>query len=73
MWLLLTQPTRRVRASSSGRSNQPVPSEKMREVALWHQVIKVTGRMTRPKKVASEFAAQRNLYYDLGGTQHPLH
>ena len=49
-----------------------VPSEKMREVAIYGtQVIKVTGSYDQTKKVASEFAAQRNLYYDLGARSIP--
>ena len=44
-----------------------VPAVKMREIALYgSQVIKITGSYDQCKKVASEFARQRNLYQDLG-------
>jgi threonine synthase len=44
-----------------------VPSEKMREVALYGaEVIKVTGTYDEAKKVASDFARRRNLYLDKG-------
>ena len=44
-----------------------VPSEKMREVALYGtQVIKVTGSYDQTKKVAADFASQRNIFHDLG-------
>jgi threonine synthase len=44
-----------------------VPSEKMREVALYGtQVIKITGSYDQTKQLAAEFASQRNIYLDLG-------
>ncbi len=44
-----------------------VPAAKMREVALYGtQVIKITGTYDQAKKLASEFARQRNIYYDTG-------
>ncbi|NPV75934.1 MAG: pyridoxal-phosphate dependent enzyme [Anaerolineae bacterium] len=44
-----------------------VPAAKMREVALYgSQVIKVTGSYDQAKKIAAEFARQRNLYLDQG-------
>ncbi len=44
-----------------------VPSEKMREVALYGtQVIKVTGSYDQTKQVAADFAAQRDIFHDLG-------
>jgi threonine synthase len=44
-----------------------VPAVKMREIALYgSQVVKVTGSYDQAKKIASEFARQRNLYQDLG-------
>lgn len=44
-----------------------VPAEKMREVALYGtQVIKVTGTYDLTKKVAADFAEQRNIFHDLG-------
>jgi threonine synthase len=44
-----------------------VPAVKMREIALYgSQVIKVTGSYDQAKRVASEFAAQRGLYQDMG-------
>jgi threonine synthase len=44
-----------------------VPSEKMREVALYGtQVVKVTASYDQTKQVAAEFARQRNLYYERG-------
>jgi threonine synthase len=47
--------------------NSAVPSDKMREVALYGtQVVKVTGTYDRAKELATEFARQRNLYYDKG-------
>jgi threonine synthase len=39
----------------------------MREIALYgSQVVKVTGSYDQAKKIAAEFARQRNLYQDLG-------
>lgn len=44
-----------------------VPPEKMREVALYGtQVVKVTASYDQVKKVAAEFARQRNLYMESG-------
>lgn len=44
-----------------------VPSEKMREVALYGtQVIKVTGTYDQAKRLAAEFAQQRGFYLDRG-------
>jgi threonine synthase len=44
-----------------------VPAEKMRELALYGaEVIKVTGTYDQAKKVAADFAARRNLYFDRG-------
>jgi len=44
-----------------------VPSEKMREVALYgSEVVKVTGTYDQTKKVAAEFAARRGLFVDRG-------
>lgn len=44
-----------------------VPSEKMREVALYgSQVIKVTATYDQTKKVAAEFAARKGLFLDRG-------
>jgi threonine synthase len=44
-----------------------VPEVKMREIALYgSQVIKVTGSYDQAKKIAAEFAQQRNLYLDMG-------
>lgn len=44
-----------------------VPASKMREVAIYGtQVIKVTGSYDQVKELASRFAHQRGLYYDLG-------
>ncbi len=44
-----------------------VPAEKMREVAIYGtQVIKVTGTYDQAKKVAAEFAKQRNLFLERG-------
>jgi threonine synthase len=49
-----------------------VPSEKMREVALYGtQVIKVTGSYDQTKKVASEFARKKNIFNDLGAKSIP--
>jgi len=44
-----------------------VPSEKMREVALYgSEVIKVTASYDQTKKVAAEFAARKGLFLDRG-------
>lgn len=44
-----------------------VPSEKMREVALYGtQVVKVTGSYDQAKQVAAEFAHQRGIFLDQG-------
>ncbi|MBN1303194.1 MAG: pyridoxal-phosphate dependent enzyme [Anaerolineales bacterium] len=44
-----------------------VPAVKMREIALYgSQVVKVTGSYDQVKKVAEEFANQRNIYLDRG-------
>jgi threonine synthase len=44
-----------------------VPSEKMREVALYgSEVIKVTSTYDETKKVAAEFAARKGLFIDRG-------
>jgi threonine synthase len=44
-----------------------VPAVKMREIALYgSQVVKVTGSYDQAKKIAAEFARQRNLYLDRG-------
>lgn len=44
-----------------------VPAVKMREIAIYgSQVVKVTGSYDQTKKIAAEFAAQRNLYQDMG-------
>ncbi len=44
-----------------------VPSEKMREVAIYGtQVVKVTGSYDQTKKVAAEYARQRGFYLDRG-------
>jgi threonine synthase len=44
-----------------------VPPEKMHEVAIYGtKVIKVTGTYDEAKKLAAEFAHQRNLYFDRG-------
>ena len=49
-----------------------VPSEKMREVAIYGaQVIKVTGTYDQTKRVAAEFAKQRGLYLDKGARSLP--
>lgn len=49
-----------------------VPSEKMREVAIYGaQVIKVTAPYDQVKKVAAEFARQRNLYMEAGARTIP--
>ena len=44
-----------------------VPAVKMHEIALYgSQVVKVTGTYDQTKKMASEFARQRNLTLDMG-------
>ena len=49
-----------------------VPSEKMREVALFGtRVIKITGTYDEAKKIAQQFAEQRAIYYDLGSRSIP--
>jgi len=49
-----------------------VPVEKMREVALYGtQVVKVTGSYDQTKKIASEFAQKRGVFYDLGARSIP--
>lgn len=49
-----------------------VPASKMREVAIYGtQVVKVTGSYDQTKKVASEFAQQRNFYQDTGARSIP--
>ena len=49
-----------------------VPSEKMREVALYgSQVVKVTASYDQTKLVAAEFARQRGLYIERGSRSIP--
>jgi len=49
-----------------------VPNEKLRELALYGaEVIKITGTYDQAKKVAVDFAARRNLYYDAGSESIP--
>ena len=49
-----------------------VPAEKMREIAIYGaQVIKVSGTYDETKRVAAEFARQRNLYLDKGARSLP--
>ena len=49
-----------------------VPPEKMREVAIYGaQVVKVTASYDQVKKVAAEFAQQRNLYLEAGARTIP--
>jgi threonine synthase len=49
-----------------------VPYEKMREVAIYGtQVIKITGSYDQTKKIAAEFAEQRNIFHDLGAKSIP--
>jgi len=44
-----------------------VPSEKMREVALYgSEVVKVTGTYDQTKRLALDFARRKNLHYDRG-------
>ncbi|MBN1565259.1 MAG: pyridoxal-phosphate dependent enzyme [Anaerolineae bacterium] len=49
-----------------------VPSEKLRELALYGaEVVKIAGTYDQAKKVASDFAARRNLYFDGGANGIP--
>ncbi len=49
-----------------------VPSEKLRELALYGaEVVKIAGTYDQAKKVAIDFAARRNLYYDPGAQSIP--
>ncbi len=49
-----------------------VPPEKMREVAIYGaQVVKVTASYDQVKKVAAEFARQRNIYLEAGARTIP--
>ena len=49
-----------------------VPAEKMREVAFYGtQVVKVTASYDQAKKVAAEYARQRNLYLERGARSIP--
>ena len=49
-----------------------VPAEKMREVAIYGtQVVKVTASYDQAKKVAAEYARQRNLYLERGARSIP--
>ncbi len=49
-----------------------VPAAKMREVALYGaEVIKVTGTYDQAKKVAIDFAARRNIFFDRGAKSIP--
>jgi threonine synthase len=49
-----------------------VPSEKLRELALYGaEVVKITGTYDQAKKVAVDFAARRNLYFDTGAESLP--
>ncbi len=49
-----------------------VPSEKLRELALYGaEVVKITGTYDQAKKVAVDFAARRNLYLDGGANTLP--
>jgi threonine synthase len=49
-----------------------VPAEKLRELALYGaEVVKITGTYDQAKKVAVDFAARRNLYYDAGSESIP--
>jgi threonine synthase len=44
-----------------------VPAEKLRELALYGaEVVKIAGTYDQAKKVATDFAARRNLYLDAG-------
>lgn len=49
-----------------------VPAEKLRELALYGaEVVKIAGTYDQAKKVAMDFAARRNLYYDQGSQSLP--
>ncbi|MBN2548960.1 MAG: threonine synthase [Anaerolineales bacterium] len=49
-----------------------VPAEKMREVAIYGtQVVKVTATYDQTKKLAAEYARQRNLYLERGARSIP--
>ena len=49
-----------------------VPSEKLRELALYGaEVVKITGTYDQAKKVALDFAARRSLYFDEGAKSLP--
>ena len=49
-----------------------VPSEKMREIALYGaEVVKVAGTYDQAKKVAMDFAARRNIFFDKGAKSIP--
>jgi threonine synthase len=49
-----------------------VPSEKLRELALYGaEVVKITGTYDQAKKIAQDFAARRNLYLDAGAESIP--
>lgn len=44
-----------------------IPSDKMREIALYgSEIVKVTGTYNQTKQVASHFAKDRSLFYDMG-------
>ena len=46
-----------------------VPAEKLRELALYGaEVVKIAGTYDQAKKVATDFAARRNLYLDAGAS-----
>jgi threonine synthase len=49
-----------------------VPAEKMRELGLYGaEVIKIAGTYDQAKKIAMDFAARRNIYYDTGAKAIP--
>ncbi|MBN2305712.1 MAG: pyridoxal-phosphate dependent enzyme, partial [Anaerolineae bacterium] len=49
-----------------------VPSEKLRELALYGaEVVKITGTYDQAKKVGQDFASRRNLYFDGGAHSIP--
>lgn len=49
-----------------------VPAAKMREIALYGaEVVKVTGTYDQAKKVAMDFAARRNIFFDKGAKSIP--
>lgn len=49
-----------------------VPSEKLRELALYGaEVVKITGTYDQAKQVAVDFAARRSLYFDSGSESIP--